>query len=70
VINGGISLYLPSRGHLSNDDCLEDERENIIRTVLCCVVYAHTYELFLKLIVGLGLGLVFVRLFRYSILWF
>ena len=30
---------LPSnRHHLSYDDCLEDKRE-IIRTVLCCVVY-------------------------------
>ena len=50
-------------------------RGKIIRTVLCCVVYdscaqwyAHTYEQFLKLTVGLGLGWVFVRLFRFSIL--
>jgi len=62
------STFQQSRHHLSNDDCVEDERENIIRTVLCCVVYARTYELFLKL--SVGLGLVFVRLFRFSILWF
>jgi len=50
-------------------------RGKIIRTVLCCVVfnscaqwYAQTYEQFLKLSVGLGLGLVFVHLFRLSIL--
>jgi len=43
----------------------------IIRTVLCCVVYdscAHTCEQFLKMSVGMGLGIVFVRLFRFSIL--
>jgi len=45
----------------------------IIRTVLCCVVYdtgTHTCEQFLKMIVGLGLGLVFVHLFRFGILCF
>jgi len=57
----------------------------IIRTVLCCVVYdscaqwyAHIYEQFLKLTVGLGLGFdflliqvsfcVFAILFRYCLL--
>jgi len=56
-------------------------RRNIIRTVLCRVVYdsctqwyAQAYEQFLKMSVGLGLGLVCVRLFRFSILcvffWF
>jgi len=52
-------------------------RRKIIRTVLCCVVYdscaqryARTYEQFLKLSVGLGLGLVCVHLFRFSILCF
>jgi len=51
-----------------------DKRE-IVRTVLCCVVYdscaqwyANTYEQFLKMGVGLGLGLVFVHLFRFSAL--
>jgi len=41
-------------------------RGKIIRTVLCCVVYdsyaqlyANTYEQFLKMSVGFGLGLVF-----------
>jgi len=35
-------------------------RAKIIRTDLCSVVYAHAYEQFLKMSVGLGLGLVFV----------
>jgi len=44
--------------------------------VLCTTVVhtnAHTHEQFLKMSVDLGLGLVFVRLFRFSILcvfWF
>ena len=45
-----ISPFPSSGHHLSYDDCLEDKRENIIRTVLCCVVYdsctqwyAHTH---------------------------
>ena len=32
--------------------------------------YVHTYEQLLKMIIGLDLGLVFVRLFRFSILCF
>jgi len=48
----------------------------IIRTVSCCVVCdttvvhsgTHTHEQFLKMSVGLGLGLVFVCLFRFCIL--
>ena len=51
------------------------------RTVLCCVVYdscaqwyTRAYEQFLKMSVGLDLGLVFVHLFRFNILsvffWF
>ena len=48
-------------------------RHEIIRTVLCCVVYdivhndVHTFEQFLKMSVGLGLVSVFVHLFRFSI---
>jgi len=38
--------------------------------VPCCVVYVHndthTHEQFLKVCVGSGLGLVFVRLFRFN----
>jgi len=34
----------------------------------CAQWYAHTYEQFLKMSVGLGLGLVFMHLFRFSIL--
>jgi len=51
-------------------------KRKIIRTVLCCVVYdsaqwyAHTCEQFLKMYVGLGLYLVIVRLFRFSIFVF
>ena len=57
-------------------------RGKIVRTVLCCVVYdscaqwyvhTHTYEQFLKMSVGLGLDLVFVHFFWFSILcvfWF
>ena len=48
-------------------------RGKIARTVLCCVVYdsctqsyAHTYEQFLKM--SIGLGLVFVHLSRFSVL--
>jgi len=48
-----------SRQHVNSDDCLKDKREIII-IVLCCVVfddsaqwYAHTYEQFLQLTVGL-----------------
>ena len=43
-------------------------------SVLCCVVfgscaqwYVHTYEQFLKMSVGFGLGLVSVHLFRFSL---
>ena len=51
-------------------------RGKIVRTVLCCVVYdsctqRYTHEQFLK--VNVGLGLIFVHLFRFSIcvfLWF
>jgi len=49
-------------------------RGKIIRTVLCCVVYdscaewyAHTYEQFLQVIVGLGLSFVFAHLLTLSI---
>jgi len=51
-------------------------RGKIIRTVLCCIVYdsctvytmicAHTCEQFISM--SVGLGLVFVHLFRFSIL--
>jgi len=51
-------------------------RGKIIRTDLCCVVYDScaqytriVCEQFLKMSFGLGLGLVFVRLFRLSILY-
>jgi len=54
-----------SRCHLSYDDCLQDKRENC-HNCFCCVVYdscaqwyAHTYEQFLQVNVGLGLSLVF-----------
>ena len=54
-----------SRRHLSYDGCLQDKRENC-HNCFCCVVYdscaqwyAHTYEQFLQLSVGLGLGLAF-----------
>jgi len=48
----------------------------LFRAVLCTTVVhndTHTHEQFLKMTAGLGLGLVFVRLFRFSILcvfWF
>jgi len=63
--------------HLSNDDCLEDKREYYHNcSVLCCVrqLYTvtciHTYEQFVKMCAGLGLSLVFVPLFMFSILCF
>jgi len=50
-------------------------RWKIIRTVLCCVVYdscaqlyAYAYGKFLKMSVGLGSAIVFVSLFRFSLL--
>ena len=46
-----------SRQHLSNSDCLEDKTEdNQNCSVLYCLCqwYAHTYEQFSKLTVGLG----------------
>jgi len=55
---------------MSNDDCLEDKREDCQNcSVLCCILqlcamtYAHIYEQFLQLTVGLGLGLLFVCFF-------
>jgi len=76
-----VSSYLRRRCELVlvtalSSRCLKDKRK-IIRTVLCCAVYdscaqwyADTYEQFLKMSVGLGLGLVFVHLFMFSILCF
>ena len=59
-----------SRHHLSNDDCLEDKRENYPNcSVLCCVqlcpmMRSRMYEQFLKFtVVGLELGLVLVFVF-------
>jgi len=39
-------------------------------SVLCCIcqLCTHSYEQFLKTSIGLSLGLVFVHLFRFSIL--
>ena len=52
-------------------------RPKIIRTVLFCVVYTtvvhndtHTHHQFLKMSVGLGLRLAFVRLCRFRIFVF
>ena len=53
-------------------------RGKIIRTVLFCAVLCttvvhndmHTHEQFLKISVVLGLGLVFLHLFTFSILCF
>jgi len=63
-----------SRHHLSNDDCLEDNRENCQNCFLLCYVRqfctVHTHQQFLKRSVGLGLGLVFVHSFTFSILTF
>jgi len=56
-----------SRHHLSCEDYMENKRKNI-RTVLCCVFYAHTYEQFLP--VTVGLGLVFVHLFSILCVFF
>jgi len=40
----------------------------MFRAVLCAtVVHTHTYEQLLKMSVGLGLGLVSVRLFKFSL---
>jgi len=50
-------------------------RGKVTRTVLCCDVYdsgtqwyAHTYKQLIQVSVDLSLGLVFVHLFRFSIL--
>jgi len=39
-------------------------------TVVHNNTHIHTYEQFLKMSVNLGLGLVFVRLFRFNVLRF
>ena len=58
------SVPLPSsRHHLSYGDCLKDKRENYQNCSMpwcvrqCTVI--HTHEQFLKMTVGLGLGLAF-----------
>jgi len=63
------------RRHLSNDDCLEDNREHfqncMYSAVLCMTVVhsdTHTRQQFLKLSVDLALALVFVCLFKFNIL--
>ena len=58
---------------LSCDDCPEDKRENYQNcSVLSCVrqlcAMVRTHEQFLKM--NVGLGLVFMHLFRFSILCF
>jgi len=60
---------------LSYDDCLENKRKDCQNcSVPCCVrqlyttICTHTHEQFLKLSVGLSFVLVFVHLFRFSIL--
>jgi len=73
-----LNILLPSsRHHLSYGDCLEDKRENIHFCAALCTTVVHSgmprYEQFLQVSVGLGLGLVFVGLFRFRILcvfWF
>jgi len=44
-------------------------RGKTIRTVLYCVLYAHTYEQLLKMSVGLGLGLFLCKNAKY-VYWF
>jgi len=66
-------LFVGNRRRLNNDDCLEDKTEDYQNcSVLFCVrqlcTQPHTYKQFLNMGVGLGLGLVFVQLFRFSIL--
>jgi len=54
-----------SRHHLSYDDCLES-KEGKLSELFCAVLYTtvvhndtHTHEQFLKLSMGLSLGLLF-----------
>jgi len=65
-----LRFPLPSIRHrLSYDDCVKDNYQNF--SVLCCVWQLWTmitYEQFLHLSAGLGLGLVFVCSFRFIIL--
>jgi len=57
----------PPVHHLCYDDCLEGKSDNYPNcSVLCRVRHLCTHEQFLKL--GVGLGLVFVHLFRFSTL--
>jgi len=66
---------LSSRHHLSYDDWrIRRKLSELFCAVLCTTVVHSDNKQFLKMSVGLGLGLVFVRLFRFSILrvffWF
>ena len=58
-----------NRQHLTNDDCLEDKKEDYQNcSVLSMAVVhnnMHTHDQFLKLSVGLNLGLVFASLFNW-----
>ena len=58
-----------NRHHLSNDECMENMREDYQNCSMLCyvqesyaMIHTHTREQFLKMSVGLGLGLVFVCL--------
>jgi len=69
----GLKPPPSSRHHLSYDDCLRKNYQNC--SVLSCVqqlcIMICTHEQFLKM--SVGLGLIFVHLFRFSILcvfWF
>jgi len=59
-----------SRHHLSYDDCLEVEEKlsELFGAALHTTVVHSDMQQFLKMSVGLGLFLVFVHLFRFSIL--
>jgi len=64
-----VSLIVPlpsNRQHLSNDNCMEDKREDYetFCPVLCSTVVhidTHTHEEFLQLTVGLDLGFLKIR---------
>ena len=70
-----VHIHLPFSKPSDYDDCVGDKAGNYKNCSVLCMTVVHNdmhprkkIVQFLKIIVGLGLGLVFVRSFRFSIL--